>query len=87
MNINRKKRNKFVKNLFALTFIIFLLGNTVKVEAKNKYEDLTTQKRIVSLKLNQTTNINYTSNRSDDKKYYSDNREVADYRFKGKYYS
>ena len=46
-------------------------------EAKNKYEDLTIQKRIVSLKLNQTTNINYTSNISNDKKYYSDNREVA----------
>ena len=39
MNINRKKRNKFTKNLFTLTFIIFLLGNAVKVEAKNKYED------------------------------------------------
>lgn len=77
MNTKRKKRNKFTKNLFALTFIIFLLGNAVKVEAKNKYEDLTIQKRIVSLKLNQTTNINYTSNISNDKKYYSDNREVA----------
>lgn len=76
MIIHRQKRNNRLKNLICISFIAFFILGTSLVEAEDN-KSISVQKKIVSLKLGQVTNINYTGNQNNDVEYYSNNRMVA----------
>lgn len=76
MIIHRQKRNNRLKNLICISFIAFFILGTSLVKAEDN-KSISVQKKIVSLKLGQVTNINYTGNQNNDVEYYSNNRMVA----------
>lgn len=76
MIIHRQKRNNRLKNLICISFIAFFILGTSLVKAEDN-KSISVQKKIVSLKLGQVTNINYTRNQNNDVEYYSNNRMVA----------
>ncbi|MCC3869312.1 CapA family protein [Terrisporobacter mayombei] len=78
MTNHNQKKNNILKNLICISTIALLIVGIIEVEvqaADNKH--ISVQKRIVSLKLGQATNINYTANQNNDVEYYSNNRMVA----------
>ena len=83
MNINRTKLSKSIKALLIVSLIGTWASRTINADAANKSENIILQKKIVSLKLNQSTNINYTSDKNDDIKYYAKDMRVAKIDSKG----
>ena len=76
----RRKRyvSKILNSAFTLGFILFLGVSPINSNAnENKDTNIPVQKAIVSLKLDQTTNINYNSVKDDDISYYSKDLKVA----------
>ena len=71
-----QKRQKIFKNLIFISIIAFFITGTMDVEAEDN-KNISVQKKIVSLKLGQVANINYTENQNNDIEYYSKNRMVA----------
>ncbi len=71
----QKRKNRF-KKLICISFIAFFILGTNLVEAEGN-KSINVQKKIVSLKLGQVTNINYIGNQNNDVEYYSNNRMVA----------
>lgn len=76
MIIHRKKKKNRLKNLIGISLITFFIVGTSLVEAEGN-TSISIQKKIVSLKLGQVTNINYSENQNNDVEYYSNNRMVA----------
>ena len=71
-----KKRQQIFNNIIFTSIIVFFIMGTVDVDAKiNK--NISIQKKIVSLKLGQVTNINYNENKDSNIDYYSKDRMVA----------
>lgn len=71
-----KKRQQIFNNIIFTSIIVFFVMGTVDVDAKiNK--NISIQKKIVSLKLGQVTNINYNENKDSNIDYYSKDRMVA----------
>ena len=77
MKFYKNKLNKLVKVLLAVTVVSACFSKTINTYAQENSNDIVLQKKIVSLKLNQVTNINYNSNKSDDRQYKVDNIKVA----------
>ena len=71
-----QKRQKIFKNLIFISIIAFFITGTMDVEAEDN-KNISVQKKIVSLKLGQVANINYTENQNNDIEYYSKNRMVS----------
>lgn len=76
MTTHRKNRHSILKKLVFISFIAFFVAGTIKVEAENN-KNISIQKKIISLKLGQVTNINYIKNENNDIEYYSNDRMVA----------
>lgn len=76
MIIHGQKIKNRLKNLICISFIAFFIVGTSLVEAEGN-TSISFQKKIVSLKLGQVTNINYIKNKNNDIEYYSNNRMVA----------
>ena len=72
----RQKRNSRIKSLICISFIAFFILGAKYIEAEGN-NIFSIQKKIVSLKLGQSTNINYIKNQNNDIEYYSNNRMVA----------
>ncbi len=70
-----------IKNLVVITIATFLIIGDTQVNAQNT--NLNIQKRIVSLKLGQVSNINYNETNEDDIQYHSQDRMVATVDVKG----